>query len=309
VIGNKSADRYHQAYGRESKTSSAASQGGVLMNPSEQLGSSSTVYNGSAKQCDESLLSAACSGDSQAFVELSKPHFQRTLLTLYRITKNWQDAEDALQEALMKAFMHLDSFQGKARFSTWFTSIAVNTALMLLRKRRGILSIATDSAGEVGASSAWDLKDSRENPEQSFERLQRAAFVQSAVMQLPQELRKVAELRYSQDLSYDEIAQRLGISLSAAKSRLLRARTAIREFVQREVCKSPVSSRHVWTKRLALPKNSDGDLKASPTRRKSMSRCSPDSIERKLVPLRAMSPAWEKAIHLGDEGPSPAGGV
>jgi RNA polymerase sigma factor (sigma-70 family) len=141
------------------------------------------------------LVLAACSGDSHAFVELSKPHSTRILLTLYRITKNWQDAEDALQEALMKAFLHLDSFQGKASFSTWFTSIAVNTALMLLRKRRGVLEIAIDNAGEVGTYSEWDLKDSRDNPEQSFERQQRAELIQSGILQLPTGLRKVVELQ------------------------------------------------------------------------------------------------------------------
>jgi RNA polymerase sigma factor (sigma-70 family) len=160
------------------------------MNPSEQNESPSTVDNGQGKQGDVLLILAACSGNSHAFVELSKPHSKRILLTLYRIIKNWQDAEDALQEALMKAFLHLDSFQGKANFSTWFTSIAVNTALMLLRKRRGVLEIAIDNSGEVGTYKEWDLKDSRDNPEQCFERKQRADLIQSGILQLPRALRK-----------------------------------------------------------------------------------------------------------------------
>ena len=202
------------------------------MKPSEQNGSPSPVGNSQDKQGDLLLVLAACSGDSHAFVELSKPHSTRILLTLYRITKNWQDAEDALQEALMKAFLHLDSFQGKASFSTWFTSIAVNTALMLLRKRRGVLEIAIDHASEVGTSSEWDLKDSRDNPEQCFERQQRAELIQSGILQLPTGLRKVVELQHSRGLSNKEIAQCLGISLAATKSRLLRARAALRVFVQ-----------------------------------------------------------------------------
>ena len=197
------------------------------MNPSEQNGSPSAVDNGQDKQGDVLLVLAACSGDSHAFVELSKPHSERILLTLYRITKNWQDAEDALQEALMKAFLHLDSFHGKASFSTWFTSIAVNTALMLLRKRRGVLEIAIDDAGEVGTYSKWDLKDSRDNPEQCFERQQRTDLIQSAILQLPPELRKVVELQHSRDLSNKEIARCLGISLAATKSRLLTCEKSI----------------------------------------------------------------------------------
>ena len=204
------------------------------MNPSDLK---STAGNGQEKQSDVLLALAACSGNSHAFVELSKPHAKRILLTLYRITKNWQDAEDLLQEALMKAFLHLDSFQGKASFSTWFTSIAVNTAFMLLRKRRGVIEIEIDKVGEVGKSSEWDLKDSRDNPEQCFERQQRADLIQSGIMQLPPELRKVVELQCSRDLSNKEIARCLGISLTATKSRLLRAKTALRVFVQREVGK------------------------------------------------------------------------
>jgi RNA polymerase sigma factor (sigma-70 family) len=278
------------------------------MNPSEQNGSLSTVDNGQDKHGDLSLVLAACSGDSHAFVELSKPHSTRILLTLYRITKNWQDAEDALQEALMKAFLYLDSFQGKASFSTWFTSIAVNTALMLLRKRRGVLEIAIDNAGEVGTYSEWDLKDSRDNPEQCFERQQRAELIQSGILQLPTGLRKVVELQHSRDLSNKEIAQCLGISLAATKSRLLRARTALRVFVQREAGKSPTRAELVWAKQPAFPKNSDTDINASPTRRKSNNGSSSDPIAHSLVSVKVMSPIWKKTIHPGDEELSPVGG-
>ena len=227
------------------------------MNPSEQNGRPSAVDNGQDKQGDALLVLAACSGDSHAFVELSKPHSKRILLTIYRITKNWQDAEDALQEALMKAFLHLDSFQGRASFSTWFTSIAVNNALMLLRKRRGVLEVAIDDAGEVGTYSKWELKDSRENPEQCFERQQRTDLIQSGILQLPPILRKVVELQHSRGLSNKEIARCLGISLAATKSRLLRARRALRAFVQREAGRSPIRAEPVWAKQPEFPKNSD----------------------------------------------------
>jgi RNA polymerase sigma factor (sigma-70 family) len=185
-------------------------KGVVLMNPSEKNKNPSTAGNGHDKQRDALLVLAACSGDSHAFVELSKPHSKRVFLTLYRITKNWQDAEDALQEALMKAFLHLDSFQGKSNFSMWLTSIAVNTALMLLRKRRNHLEIALDNAGEVSAYPEWNLKDSRDNPEQCLERQQRSNLIQSGILQLSPELRKVIELQHSKDLSNKEIARCLG---------------------------------------------------------------------------------------------------
>ena len=167
------------------------------MNPSVQNGSPSTLANGQDKQGDGLLVLAACSGDAHAFVELSKPHSKRILLMLYRITNNWHDAEDAFQEALMKAFLHLDSFQGKASFSTWLTSIAVNTALMLLRKRRDVLRIGIDNTGDAGTYSEWDFKDSRDNPEQCFERQQQADLIQSAILQLSPKLRKAVVLQYS----------------------------------------------------------------------------------------------------------------
>jgi RNA polymerase sigma factor (sigma-70 family) len=182
------------------------------------------------------------------------------LLTLYRITKNWQDAEDALQETLMKAFLHLDSFHGNASFSTWLTSIAVNTALMLLRKRRNHLEIALDNASGVGTHPEWNLKDSRDNPEQCYEKQQRSNLIRSGILQLPSELRKVIELQHSKDFSNKEIAQCLGISVAATKSRLLRARKALRVFVQRQACKPPTSAWPVSAKRPAFSTNSDNDF-------------------------------------------------
>jgi DNA-directed RNA polymerase specialized sigma24 family protein len=87
---------------------------------------------------DAILVAEARCGDSCAFAELGKRHSRRVLHKIYRITNNWQDAEDVLQESLMRAFVHLHTFECKASFSTWFTSIAMNTALMLLRKQRDL---------------------------------------------------------------------------------------------------------------------------------------------------------------------------
>jgi RNA polymerase sigma factor (sigma-70 family) len=283
-------------------------KGVALMNPCDKIGSPSTADNGRDKQSDGLLLLAARSGSSQAFVELSKPHSKRILLTLYRITKNWQDAEDAFQETLLKAFLHLDSFQGKASFSTWFTSIAVNTAFMLLRKRRGVPEIAINNVGEAGAPHEWDLKDPRDNPEQCFKRQQRADLLRSGILQLPPELRRVVELQHSRDLSNEEIARCLGISLAATKSRLLRARTALRLFVQRKAGKPPASTEPVWVKQPAFPRNSGNDIKASPTRRKGRNHRTPDSIEHNFVPVKEMGPRSRETIRLGDEELSMVGG-
>jgi RNA polymerase sigma-70 factor (ECF subfamily) len=278
------------------------------MKPSEQDGRPSSVDDGQDNQGDQLLVLAARSGDPHAFVELSKPHSSRILLTLYRITKNWQDAEDSFQEALMKAFLHLDSFQGKASFSTWFTSIAVNTALMLLRKRRGVQEIAIDNAGEMGTYSEWDIKDPRDNPEQCFQRQQRAELIQSGILQLPTALRNVVELQHSNDLSNKEIAQRLGISLAATKSRLLRGRKRLRVFVQREVAKSPARAEPVWAKQSAFSENIEMDIDASPTCRRNENGSNSDLVAHSLVSVKVMSPTLKKTIHPVDDAVSPVVG-
>ena len=90
------------------------------------------------------LVSTAKSGDTNAFVELSRRHSPKLLRTIYRITRNWQDAEDVLQDSLLKAFSHLQDFQEKSSFSTWLTRIAINSALMILRKKRLCSEIPID---------------------------------------------------------------------------------------------------------------------------------------------------------------------
>jgi RNA polymerase sigma-70 factor (ECF subfamily) len=278
------------------------------MKPNEQNGSRSAADDGQDKQRDMLLVLAACSGDSHAFIELSKPHSKRVLLTLYRITKNWQDAEDALQEALMKAFLHLDSFQVRASFSTWFTKIAVNTALMLLRKRRGVLESVIGKTGGLDSCGEWDLKDCRDNPEQCFERQQRVDLIRSGILQLPAKLRKVVELQYSRDLSNHEIAQCLDISVAATKSRLLRARAALRTFIQREVCESSRKAEHVWIEPRGFPQNGSDGVRALSTRRTINGRSGSRLIGRNLVPVRVLSTPWSEAIHMGDEKLSMIGG-
>jgi len=178
---------------------------------------------------DAMLVAVARSGDSAAFVELSKRYSRRVLYKIYRITNNWQDAEDVLQESLMRAFVHLHTFEARASFSTWLTRIAINTALMLLRKRKSTLRSAIDSSlDEIVQSETWELRDHRDNPEQHYAREQRVSLLSGAMLRLRPESRRVLELQQAGDLSTKEIAQSLGISEPAVKSRLLRARIELK---------------------------------------------------------------------------------
>jgi RNA polymerase sigma-70 factor (ECF subfamily) len=184
---------------------------------------------------DAMLVAVARSGDTAAFVELSERHSRRVLLRIYRMTNNWHDAEDVLQESLMRAFVHLHTFESRASFSTWLTRIAINTALMLLRKKKGTLRLAFDGTlDESVQSEKRELRDHRDNPEQHYARHQRASMLSGAMLRLRPESRRVLELQQAGELSTKEIAQLLGISEPAAKSRLLRARIALRECVQNQ---------------------------------------------------------------------------
>ena len=177
---------------------------------------------------DELLVSAAQAGDTSAFVELKDRHANKLLSRVYRITRNWQDAEDVLQESLMKAFVHLPTFEGRSGFSSWITRIATNSALMLLRKRRAV-EISIDAPRiDVAGWSEWEIPDIRRTPEQAYAQWETEQHLRTAIRRLRPPLRKVAHLRRTEDYSTSEIAAALGISIAAAKSRLLRAKMALR---------------------------------------------------------------------------------
>jgi RNA polymerase sigma factor (sigma-70 family) len=99
---------------------------------------------------DELLVARAKDGDTSAFVELRERHSTKVLRTVFRITRNWEDAEDALQEALLRAFRHLNGFENRCSFSSWLTRIAINSALMTLRKRRACKELSIDITGDDG---------------------------------------------------------------------------------------------------------------------------------------------------------------
>lgn len=184
---------------------------------------------------DQLLVLTAKSGDFGAFVELRKRHSSKLLGAAYRITRNLEDAEDAVQDSFLKAYLHLDRFEGRSSFGTWLTRIAINSSLMILRKKRSCeISIdRTNRDSEV--SEAWELPDFKEDPELSYMRTEREEMLQSAILRLRPGLRRVIELQQSHDYSTKELAQILGISVPAAKSRLLRARLALRTTLQRNI--------------------------------------------------------------------------
>jgi RNA polymerase sigma-70 factor (ECF subfamily) len=192
-------------------------------------GSNDVIEDDPMEMSDEVLVSTAKSGDANAFVELSKRHSNRLLQTTYRITKNRQDAEDALQDSLLKAFSHLKDFQEKSSFSTWLTRIAINSALMILRKKRGCLEISIDGTDDPGGKyERWEARSLTEDPESRLAREEREELLRDAILRLPPVFREVLELRQAREYSTREIARALGISVPAVKSRLSRAKLTLR---------------------------------------------------------------------------------
>jgi RNA polymerase sigma-70 factor (ECF subfamily) len=184
---------------------------------------------------DESVLvSQAREGDTHAFGQLVRRYEGKIFRLAQHVTQNREDAEDVLQETFMKAYEHLDQFKGDSKFYTWIVRIAVNQALMKLRRRKTDKSVSLDDTIDTGEDTvvreiaAWD-----ENPEQQFSREELADILDGAIQGLDPIYRSVFVLRDVEDLSTEETAEALGLSVPAVKSRLLRARLQLREKLTR----------------------------------------------------------------------------
>jgi RNA polymerase sigma-70 factor (ECF subfamily) len=182
---------------------------------------------------EEMLLSAAQAGKEWAFVELCHRHSRRILFTLFRITKNKEDAEDAFQESVLNAFVHFGTFNRASGFTTWFTRISINSALMILRKRRVRPQVSIDETMDECASPLqWEISDRRANPEQSYIQRENHRRLQLAISKLPTLYRRVFEIRLRSEGSMKEIAEEAGITIAATKSRLMRARKALHSSIR-----------------------------------------------------------------------------
>jgi RNA polymerase sigma-70 factor (ECF subfamily) len=176
---------------------------------------------------DEVLVRAAKLGDRVAFAKLWERHSKTAFKAACRIMKNRADAEDVIQEAWMKAYVHLKSFGGASRFSTWLTRIAINSALMMLRKKRSHPETSMEiTDGETWRQ--WEIADETNDVERHYIQRETAQHLRSAIRRLAPKLRAVVEIHQSNDGSVEEAADLAGISVAATKSRLFRARTILR---------------------------------------------------------------------------------
>jgi RNA polymerase sigma-70 factor, ECF subfamily len=174
---------------------------------------------------DDDLITAAQHGDHQAFMELCERHSSVTKTKIFSIVRNHEDAEDALQDTLLRAYTHLNSFRRSCKFSTWLTAIGVNSALMILRKRKlRRETSATTGAPDTDTVELQDFVDRSPGPEAIYFKQQDILLVRREVEKLLPSLRSAVDHYYGSECTLKEAAKAQQISLAAAKSRLGRVK-------------------------------------------------------------------------------------
>jgi RNA polymerase sigma-70 factor (ECF subfamily) len=182
---------------------------------------------------ESALVDRAQQGDLEAFESLVSRYERKIFRLAQNITQNKEDAEDVMQEAFVKAYQHLPDFQRNSRFYTWLVRIAVNQALMKLRKRRPNVVSLDQELETQDDSVPRDVKDWGPSPEQRFEQTELRGILDAAIAELDPNYRIVFQLRDIEELSTEETADALDISVPAVKSRLLRARLRLRQRLDR----------------------------------------------------------------------------
>ena len=190
---------------------------------------------------ETTLVAEARAGSAAAFTTLVRQYDRNIYRLALNITGHREDAEDVLQEAFLKAYTNLDRFEGNSRFYTWLVRIAVNEALMKLRKRRGDRTVSLDEPveGDDNDSMPREIEDWGDNPEQGYEKSELQQLLTEAINTLAPHFRTVFVLRDVEDFSTEETAEMLGLSVPAVKSRLLRARLKLRQRLNKHFKKSP----------------------------------------------------------------------
>lgn len=177
---------------------------------------------------DETLVAAAKLGDHPAFLELWRRHSNRVFKTAYGITGRREDAEEVSQDAWMKVYLHLNTFDGKAKFATWLARIAINSSLTILRRKRSHPEIPIEiTDGETCQHP--DIANQAKNMEELYANHERIERLRREICCLHPNLRTVVEIRLSKDSSVQEVAELAGLSVAATKSRLLRAKRILRK--------------------------------------------------------------------------------
>ena len=194
----------------------------------------SQTHSQAAVPDEQALVDLARQGDARAFTQLVNQYERKIFRLAKHITRSDEDAEDVLQETFLKAYEHLAGFQGQSKFYTWLVRIAVNESLMKLRKRKTSKTVSLDETFDTGEETmVREIAVWEENPEQRYSREELRGILEEAIASLPPIFRTVFILRDIDELSTEETAGVLSISIPAVKSRLLRARLQLRDKLTR----------------------------------------------------------------------------
>jgi RNA polymerase sigma factor (sigma-70 family) len=192
---------------------------------------------------EHSLVARAKSGHDDAFAELYKRHQRKAYCTAFRILRNQQDAEDAVQRAFQRVLVDLQKFREASAFSTWLTRIVINEALMLLRQRRTREPIHENRVDAAQSDGGVEIADGRSTPEEIFSESERTAALLQAIRRLRKNLRVVVLHRELQGLTSAETARRLGLTVSAVKGRTFHARRLLRKHLERNFKRARAQSK------------------------------------------------------------------
>jgi len=197
-----------------------------------ELGTGTVSFSDPA--AEEALVAAAKRGDERAFETLVMRYEPKIFAIALRYTRIHEDAEDVVQQTFQKGFVYLHKFDGKSRFSTWLTRIAINEALMLLRKGRAIREVSIDDSNiEEGTAPALEIPDASPDPEAKYLQREGVRILFAAMGQLSPGMRAAIELRELGELTALETARRMGLSVTAVKSRVFHGRSKLGEALRR----------------------------------------------------------------------------
>lgn len=183
---------------------------------------------------DHAIAFAAKRGDDRAFGVLFRRYQAKIFAVAQRYTRVTEDAEDVVQQTFQKAFIHLHQFEGKSCFATWLTSIAVNEARMLLRRGRALREVPIDkSSGDETLTHGLEIPDSGPDPETNYLKREGTQTLAVAINKLTPRLRVAIELRELAELSTQEAAAQMGVSVAAVKARVFHGRKKLRKALRR----------------------------------------------------------------------------
>lgn len=177
---------------------------------------------------EEKLISRAAKGDAAAFNELLGVHEKKMYAVCLRMCMNHEDAQDCLQEAMLRIYRSISGFKGQSSFSTWIYRVTMNTCLDELRKKKNKQTTSLDSLLDTG----WSPSDDYDTPEHHAISGEKKKAIQNAISELPEDMRSAIVLRDIEGFSYDEISDMLGINVGTIKSRISRGREKLREKIR-----------------------------------------------------------------------------